>query len=68
MEYSPRRRPSEDYRSSSRSAYYQNLISGLAELRERSNTFVTDLRISVTGAVVRDNSIKVMPDMAKGER
>lgn len=35
---------------------------------QRSNIFVTDLRISVTGAVVRDNSIKVMSDMAKGER
>ncbi|KYN28071.1 hypothetical protein ALC57_02507 [Trachymyrmex cornetzi] len=35
---------------------------------QRSNTFVADLRISVTGAVLRDNSIKVMPDMAKGER
>ncbi|EGI66156.1 hypothetical protein G5I_05274 [Acromyrmex echinatior] len=34
----------------------------------RSNTFAADLRVSVTDAVLRDNSIKVMPDMAKGER
>ncbi|KYM83047.1 hypothetical protein ALC53_06312 [Atta colombica] len=35
---------------------------------QRSNTFAADLRVSVTSAVLRDNSIKVMPDMAKGER
>ncbi|KYN38735.1 hypothetical protein ALC56_06734 [Trachymyrmex septentrionalis] len=35
---------------------------------QRSNTFTADLRVSVTGAALRDNSIKVMPDMAKGER
>ncbi|KYQ50804.1 hypothetical protein ALC60_10128 [Trachymyrmex zeteki] len=35
---------------------------------QRSNTFAADLRISVTGAILRDNSIKVMSDIAKGER
>lgn len=49
-------------------AFYYVVIFLHIDYVQRSNTFATDLCISVTGAVVRDNSIKVMPDMAKRER